>query len=549
MKNPSLEQIILRLTGTKNLTKEKIDKIKRGISGRFFLPSPSTADLLHEYRRLLERKKISPNQSLESLLQKRAIRTLSGVAVVTVLTKPWSCPGRCVYCPQEPGMPKSYLKNEPAAQRAYLNKFDPYNQVISRLQMLYNNGHPTDKVELIVKGGSWQAYPWRYQIWFTKECFRAANNCHPERSEGSLETTNKDSSASPQNDTTKQLQKKLESEQQKNETATHRIIGLTLETRPDLITPRTIKQMRQLGCTRVELGVQHTDDKILALNKRGQTLAQTKEATRLLKNAGFKVDYHLMPQLPGSSPREDYKMIKQIFADPDLRPDMIKIYPCTVVKKSPLYNWYRKGKYKPYPDKKLIEMLIRVKAEIIPRYCRISRLIRDIPSTEIMAGNRVTNLRQVIQEEMKKRHLFCRCLRCREIGHSSKIFNIKYLILNIKLFTEKYSASGGIEYFLSYEDPQRRVVYAFCRLRISPSSSTAFLRELHTYGPLVSLGEKNKKASQHWGLGRKLLAEAEKIACQNGATKLSVIAGVGARNYYRKFGYRLKDTYLEKSLH
>ena len=531
-----LSTLIKKLLREKNITRDKIDSLKRVYVAKSPTPFPNTAELLQEYRRLLKLHQIKPSPALEKILQKRSVRTLSGVAVVTVLTKPWSCPGKCVYCPQEVDMPKSYLKSEPAAQRAYFNNFDPYNQVFSRLSMLYANGHPTDKVELIVKGGSWNSYPWNYQMWFIKECFRACND-FPRKTKKNTAAINL---------------AKLVIQQNKNETARSRIVGLTLETRPDLITLITVEQMRLLGCTRIELGIQHTDDKILKLIKRGHTLEQAKKASELLRHYGFKLDFHLMPQLPGSTPAKDFKMITEVFADPDLKPDMIKIYPCSVVKHSELFTWYKKGLYKPYPDKKLIEMLIKIKAEIIPRYCRISRLIRDIPATDIMAGNKVTNLRETIQKEMKTRGLACPCLRCREIGHQKNIFINgiqKKQTSSVKLFVEKYAASGGQEYFLSFEDTKRQVVYGFCRLRIDKNGIyPAFIRELHIYGQLVKIGGKRKGASQHIGLGGRLLTEAEKICQRQKIKKLAVISGVGVRGYYKKLGYKLEETYLVKEL-
>ncbi|MBI5023095.1 MAG: tRNA uridine(34) 5-carboxymethylaminomethyl modification radical SAM/GNAT enzyme Elp3 [Candidatus Magasanikbacteria bacterium] len=546
-----MKTLIKKLTQQKNLTHSQLDELKNSWSRLNFRSAPSTADVLKEYRQLVAVKKIKPSASLEAILQKRAVRTLSGVAIVTVLTKPWPCPGRCVYCPLESGMPKSYLKSEPAAQRAYFNKFNPYNQVISRLQMLYNNGHLTDKIELIVKGGSWSAYPWKYQVWFIKECFKACNDFR-----ASLRGAKRRSN--PVDYAPTRLLHSLRSlamTQKKNETSAHRLIGLTLETRPDLITHKTAEQMRVLGCTRVEIGIQHTDEKILSLTKRGHAIEDAKKATTLLRCYGFKIDFHLMPQLPGSTPAKDCKMFEKIFADSDLRPDMIKIYPCTVVKNSELYRWYKQGKFKPYSDKKLIEILVKVKSKIIPRYCRISRLIRDIPSTEIVAGNKITNLRQTIQEEMRARGLKCKCLRCREIGHQLHCYPDPALdtgegsLGKIKLFIDKYSASGGVEYFLSFEDARRRVVYAFCRLRLGARGLyPAFIRELHTYGHLMPLGQRSKKASQHHGLGKRLIAEAEKIARQQGADTIAIISGIGVRNYYKKLGYKLHKTYMVKKL-
>jgi elongator complex protein 3 len=540
-----MKTLIKKLIQQRNLTRPQLDELKNSWSRLNYRSAPSTAEVLKEYRKLVAEKKIKSSALLETLLQKRAVRTLSGVAIVTVLTKPWPCPGHCIYCPLESGMPKSYLKSEPAAQRAYFNKFNPYNQVISRLQMLYNNGHLTDKIELIVKGGSWNAYPWKYQVWFIKECFRACND---------FSVSLRAKRSNPVDYAPTRLLRSLRSlamTQKKNETAAQRLIGLTLEARPDLITHKTAEQMRVLGCTRVEMGIQHTDNKILKLTKRGHTIADAKKATALLRGYGFKIDFHLMPQLPGSTPAKDYKMFEKIFSDPDLRPDMIKIYPCTVVKNSELYQWHKNGKFKPYSDKKLIEMLVKVKSKIIPRYCRISRLIRDIPSTEIIAGNLATNLRQIIQKEMKKQGSQCQCLRCREVGHQLPCHSERSeeSLFKIKLFIDKYSTSGGTEYFLSFEDALRRTVYAFCRLRLGADGLyQAFIRELHTYGHLMPLGQKSKKASQHQGLGKKLIAEAEKIANKHGADTIAIISGIGVREYYKKLGYKLNETYMVKKL-
>jgi elongator complex protein 3 len=305
--------------------------------------------------------------------------------------------------------------------------------------------------------------------------------------------------------------------------------------------------MREQGCTRLEIGVQHTDNKILKLIKRGHTTEQVKTATQLAKDFGFKTDFHLMPQLPGSSPKKDLAMMLNVFSDPDLRPDMIKIYPCTVVKGSELFNWYEQGKYKSYSVKSLVKILETFKSKV-PRYVRISRLIRDIPGQHIQEGNKTTNLRQVIHSEMKKDGLVCKCLRCREVGHVD-VLSIKDL--RPKLFVEKYKASGGNELFLSFEDNKRKVVFAFCRLRIDRSSKAlypAFIRELHTYGQLVRIGKKDTESSQHKGLGKRLLLEAEKIAKKEKVGKIAVISGVGVRDYYRKNGYALENTYMVKKL-
>lgn len=499
-------------------------------------------ELLRVYHELLKKGKIKKSLALEKLLTKRAVRTLSGVTVVTVLTKPADCPGQCLYCPNEKTMPKSYISDEPAAARALALKFDPYKQVSERIKALQENGHPTDKIEMIVKGGTWNAYPPTYQYWFVLRCFQAANN-------------SKQKTKSEKEKNIQKLRKKLFSEQRKNETAKHRVIGLTLETRPDFVNQENILIMRELGCTRIELGVQTIDEKILKLIKRGHDSETTKKATELLKNHGFKVDYHLMPQLPGSTPAKDAKMLKEIFDNPAYRPDMVKIYPCVTVKNSLLYHWWKTGKYKPYANKKLIELLVNFKASV-PGYVRISRLIRDIPGHHIIAGNTITNLRQEIQRKMREQNLRCNCLRCREIGHKKN--KEEEAKKKTKLFVDKYKASGGLEYFLSFEDAKRTTVFAFCRLRISTAKGqrqvkgggdkTAYIRELHTYGQTLAIGTKNAKAAQHKGMGTKLIKEVEKICKKDRIQKISVISGIGVRGYYRKLGYQLENTYMVKTI-
>ncbi|MDD2758195.1 MAG: tRNA uridine(34) 5-carboxymethylaminomethyl modification radical SAM/GNAT enzyme Elp3 [Patescibacteria group bacterium] len=542
------KEIILAALKKRPTDVEQFNELKRRIlradgQGANF---PTTAELLKAYHKLKKK-----NKELEALLTKRAVRTLSGVSIITVLTKPHSCPGACIYCPDEKSMPKSYLADEPAAARALALRFDPYEQVRVRIDVLKKNGHPTDKIELIVKGGTWNAYPLSYQYWFILRCFiacNAKNQKSPPKADPPLAEKIKIS----------ELKIRLTDEQKNNEIANHRIVGLTLETRPDHVTEKNVLAMRELGCTRVELGVQTTDDKILKLIKRGHGTAETIRATALLKNYGFKVDYHLMPQLPGATPAKDAKMLAEIFSNSAYRPDMIKIYPCTAVKNSPLYRWVKSGKYKPYSDKKLVELIINFKTRV-PRYVRISRVIRDIPGHHIVAGNRMTNLRQVIQAEMARRGLRCNCLRCREVGHQDQ-FTVHSSQFTPKLFIDKYEANGGTEYFLSYEDTKRAVVYAFCRLRICPNNRRpvncelrtanypAFLRELHTYGQSLAVGTKNTRDSQHRGLGKKLLVEVEKICKKNKIPELAVISGAGVRDYYRKLGYNLINTYMIKKI-
>lgn len=522
-------------------TKDDFVRFKRKIAGSLGQRIPSTSSLRKAYFALIEKKPKLKNEALEKVLVRREVRSLSGVAIITVLTKPYACPGKCVYCPTEAIMPKSYLSNEPAAIRALMNKFDPWKQVWTRLTALEENGHPTGKIELIVKGGTWSAYPPDYQKWFIKRCFDACNQF------GNRQKTRTST---------------LRAAQDINEAAGHRIIGITLETRPDWITPEEIVRLRLLGCTRIELGVQSVSDEILKNTKRGHDVASVVRAARLLKDAGYKTDFHMMPQLPGSTPASDLDELREIFRNPDLRPDMIKIYPCVVVELAEIYSWWKDGTYKPYSDEELIAMLAEAKTGI-PRYCRISRLIRDIPSTSIVAGNAVTNLREVVQARMKKIGTACRCLRCREIGHASKD-EPKLLTAEQVYFDDVYDASGGEEHFMSFEDKERKAVFAFCRLRLPPKTpqsdarfiwhtmpeirGAAFIRELHTYGHLVPIDTQQAGASQHKGMGKALMAKAEEIARKAGYEKLAVISGIGVRGYYRKLGYRLQGTYMLKTL-
>lgn len=525
-KEEIIQELIFKALKGKIQTPGELKTLKREFAKKYQINILSNVSILQEYQKLLKSQKISPNKKLFNLLKKRAIRTLSGVAPVAVLTKPYPCPGRCIYCPSEKGMPKSYLSNEPAVRRAILNKFDPHNQIRMRLKALQKIGHETDKVELIIMGGTWSFFPKRYQTWFIKRCFDGLNG---------------------------RRAKSFKEAQKINEGVKNRCVGLTLETRPDFINIEEIKRMRSLGATRVEIGVQSIYPKILKFNKRGHGVKKTIQATRLLKEAGFKVAYHLMPNLPGSTPLKDFKMFQEIFKNPDFKPDMIKIYPCVLTEDSKLYNWWKKKKYKPYSNKQLVELLIKIK-KIIPYYVRIIRLIRDIPQESIIAGNKISNLRQILQGELKRRKWQCNCIRCREARGQ------KVDLKKARLFQEKYQASGGIEYFLSHESPDRKILYAFLRLRIPTIlkekhflpilQDAALIRELHTYGELVPL-KKQKIIGhkiQHLGFGKQLMQKAEEIIKKLHFKKIAVISGIGVRDYYRKLGYQLEDEYMVKYL-
>jgi len=578
MNTQSLIKILLSILETEPATKVEFGRARTKVCAELRVSQPPNRELLRAYHNLLTSKKITPDKQIEQFLRKAQVRSLSGIAVVTALVKPYACPGKCVYCPTEARMPKSYLASEPAAARALRLDFSPYEQMRRRIEMLEKNGHPTDKIEYIVKGGTWNAYPLQYQYWFILESFRAANEIsqktQPPPSGGvppKAGKTKKHRKHLNENTPLEELQAALEKEQRKNEKAKHRIIGITLETRPDAISPKTIYHMRLQGCTRVELGLQAPDDRILKLIKRGHTVQQFRDAMHLLRSAGFKVDLHFMPDLPGTTPENDVEMYKQLFSDDGLKPDMVKIYPNTVIPSAELYQWYLDGRYKPYGDENLFNALLQMKLAT-PRYCRISRLIRDIPAHEIAAGNKITNLREALMAELKKRGQLCVCLRCREIGRQEKtlqLYNPAFGrdpaygggFTTLQLFTESYETTGGTEYFLSLEDTERIAVYAFLRLRLphTPPSDRllkflpeirdcAFIRELHTYGQQLHVGERDKSAAQHHGLGKRLVKESEKIAKKHGFKKMAVISGVGVRGYYRKLGYRKAGTYMVKNL-
>jgi elongator complex protein 3 len=531
----SQSKSILELIKTKINSREDLSRVKRILAKKYGAVMITNAEILKEYKKLIGDKKLISNQrikedkNLESILRKRSVRTMSGVAPVAVLTKPFACPAHCAYCPTEKNVPKSYLSNEPAVMRAIRCGYDPYLQVASRLRALENNGHQPNKIELIVIGGTWSVLPQEYKYWYIKECFRAANEFNGQWSmvNGKSKNKNKFSDKLKFDD----LKKELLSEQKKNEKAKYRIIGITLETRPDYIDEKELMEMRELGGTRVELGVQAIDDKILVKNNRGHGVKEIVDATKLLKNFGFKITYHIMPGLPGSSAHRDYQMFQKLFIDERFQPDQIKFYPTVVTRGSLLYQWWKKGLYKSYSNKILEGLIIKCK-KIIPPYVRVIRLIRDIPAESIVAGNIITNLRQII----KARGVECKCIRCREAGEKSKV------IKSIKSKVIKYKASGGEEYFISFESKDEKTLFGFCRLRIN--GDDAMIRELHVYGELVPVG--GAKKIQHMGLGKKLMLEAEKIAKKNKCKKISVIAGVGVREYYKKLGYELENTYMVK---
>jgi elongator complex protein 3 len=521
----SLPRLVQFLLSQNSLTKEKIEEAKRAFAKNTGTSMPKNSAILKTYRTMKKQGKVVKNSKFEDLLRLKKVRSLSGIVPVAVLTKPYPCPGNCVYCPTQENMPKSYIDNEPAAMRADMADFDPYLQVKRRLDQLHDTGHSVEKIELIIMGGTFTHLPWKYRKHFLKRCFDAANQKKAEN---------------------------LQHAQEMNQKAKRRIIGITLETRPDEITEEEIVRMRKLGGTRLEIGVQSTFNQVLKKVNRGHGVEETIKATKLLKNAGFKICYHLMPNLPGSNLEKDLQMFKIIFNNPDFKPDMIKVYPCVVTYQAELYQWYKDGKFQPYQDQELIDLLTKIKSQHIPEWVRINRLGRDIPIQNIAAGTKISNIRQVVQKNLEKNNKKCPCIRCREIKSKNKYSS------NLKLKVINYQASQGKEYFLQFVDSNNNL-YALLRLRIPSQTinkqkhfikalqNSAIIRELHTYGKALPVGkEQVQTAPQHRGLGKKLIKKAEEIVQQNKINKIAVISGVGVREYYKKLGYSLSETYMVK---
>lgn len=464
-----------------------------------------------------------------SLIRMKKVRTLSGVTPVTVLTKPYLCPGNCIYCPNDPNMPKSYISSEPGAQRAYSNHFDPYLQVYNRLLAYKNIGHPTDKVELIVLGGTWSFYPESYQIWFIKKCFNAMNDF-------TSRSTKYISKIFPFK---KCSWKDLVLAQKKNETAKTRCVGLVLETRPDYVTEKEVIRLRKLGATKIQIGIQSLNNKVLKVNNRGHNVETTAKALKLLRMAGFKIHAHWMPNLLGSNPKQDLEDFKKLFSDKRFKPDELKIYPCSLIQNTKLFDYYNKGKWKPYTEKQILNVLTKC-ILLTPRYCRITRVIRDISSEDILAGNKKSNLRQIVESELRKKNKKVSEIRFREI--KGEIVNSNDLSLKVT----SYDTSSSKEYFLEYVTNEDKIT-GFLRLSLSKKNTLSFIkeidksamiREIHVYGQTLGIGSEEKGKAQHSGLGKKLIQEAIKISKENKYNKLSVISSVGTRVYYRNNGFK-----------
>ncbi|MFQ6064137.1 MAG: tRNA uridine(34) 5-carboxymethylaminomethyl modification radical SAM/GNAT enzyme Elp3 [Candidatus Bathyarchaeia archaeon] len=511
-----------------NPTKEDVNIAKLRIASKHAL------DHVPPNSSLISHLKTDEKSSLLPLLQRKKVRTISGLTVVAVMTKPWPCPKEnpCAYCPGGPpyGSPQSYTGHEPAAMRGVQNDFDPYRQVRHRIEQLDAIGHTVDKMEIIVMGGTFPAMPLDYQEHFVKRCLDAI--------------------------TRKESQSLAEAKTQAEESQMHNI-GITVETRPDWARRGHVDHMLSMGVTRVELGVQNVYDDIYKLVDRGHTVEDVVEATRTLKDAGLKVCYHLMPGLPGSSYERDLKGFERIFNDPDFKPDMLKIYPCLVLKGTKLYEWWRNGEYEPYTTEEAAELILEVK-KMIPPWVRIMRVQRDIPAHLIEAGVDRGNLRQIVLRKLREQGLRCRCIRCREVGHRWLKDKVKPNPEDVEILTAKGAASEGEDIFISVEDTAKDILIGYLRLRIpsekayrseiSPET-TSIVRELHVYGPLVPVGKHLAKAWQHQGHGEVLLSKAEQLSFEEyDRRKIVVISGLGAKQYYKRLGYDYDGPYLSKVL-
>lgn len=497
---------------------------------------------IHADVRLLERIRLKP------------VRTLSGVTTVTVLTKPYPCPGKCIFCPTDVRMPKSYLPDEPGAMRGLEHNFDPYDQVRSRLEALEAVGHPTDKVELLILGGTWSSYRRDYQEWFVKRCFDALNTTltpaplyhYGHASLAGSPTGGLREGAGGEGE--RCLPGELAEAQSINETASHRNVGLVIETRPDEITPDELRWLRYLGVTKVQMGAQSLDDHILEINKRGHDVATTRRANALLRAAGFKIVLHWMPNLLGATPQSDRADFARLWDG--FCPDEIKIYPNQLLANAELYEYWQRGEFHPYTTQELIDLIVDVKPTI-PRYCRVNRVIRDIPSTNVVEGNRRTSLRQDVHLELQRRGTSCQCVRCREVRKQ------RVSAEKVELNDLAYPAANAEEHFISFDTPDDRLA-GFIRLSLPTGDSpdtklpdlagAALIREVHVYGQSLPVGAEKEGAAQHSGLGTQLLEEAERVAKERGFSHMAVISAVGARQYYLDRGFERGELYLVKNI-
>ncbi len=497
------------------------------------------SDLVAGFRYLIEEGDLEPDSPLLDRIRMKPVRTASGVAPVTVLTAPAGCPGQCIFCPDDWRMPKSYIYDEPGAQRAERDGFDPFKQTFGRIEAFESIGHDASKVELLILGGTWSAYSQDYRQWFVRRCYDAMNAVG-------------DANFTPA--------VSLEESQRRNVLSAHRNVGLVVETRPDWITPDEIHNLRRLGVTKVQIGVQSLEDDVLTLNKRGHSVAQVRQALGLLRTAGFKLHLHWMPNLYGATLQSDRASFRQFFDDPAIRPDELKIYPCSLIAGTELYQRWLEGDYTPYSEQELVGLLADIKPTV-PPYTRINRLFRDIPAHHIQAGVKVSNLREIVHNELARRGERCGCIRCREVRRQQvrdedlRLTAYSYATdltdeLFLQFVVEGDSAHDGavalgsapIVGFLRLSLPKSPT--AGSRAFLDELRGNALIREVHVYGPALAIGGAEAGAAQHVGVGTRLLAEARRLSRAAGFDRISVIAATGTRAYYAARGFEPGELYM-----
>lgn len=559
-KFPNIEELLSKLVSRvercTDINKKEFQKLKCQLEGEYKYDRIKNTILIYLIKKFYYQNKISKTTYtiLLEFLQTKSCRSYSGILEVAIMTSPWNmagtnngCDHNCYFCPDQKGFPRSYIKEEPAVRRAQQFKFDPVKQIYDRLSSYMCNGHEIDKLEIIVLGGTWSSYEYEYQQEFIRDVYYGANSFYGNN---------------------RREKKTLLEEMEINMTSMCKIIGLTIETRPDSITEKEILRFNALSVTRVQLGVQTTNDYILKKINRGCYNKDTIQAIRLLKESGFKILIHLMPNLPFSKPEIDIQTMDDILYNPDYQVDELKIYPTSVTTTSSkdteevstvIEKWFRSGKYVPYSNIELFRVIKYLKTQI-PIYMRISRIFRDIPVGNITGGADIPNMRQVIQKEMEIENKFCKCIRCREIkDRNFKMNEIYYQVTS-------YDSSNGIEYFISanvnpcHKNPYQSTLIGFLRLRVPLGNSSnkhyipvlqksSLVRELHVYGRMKTTHSGKEGGTQHRGIGKKMLRMAEKITLENNLTKIAVISGVGVRKYYEKKDYRLINGYMSKSLY
>ena len=559
----ALYQDLIEEIKTSNPDQRQLLKLKKKFCITHKIPKPPTNI------ELLLHAKDDELALLKKKLLSKPVRTASGVAPIAIMTAPFACPhGKCTFCPGGPhsyygSVPQSYTGHEPTTMRAMRNNYDSYLQVFNRLEQYVLLGHAHDKVELIVMGGTFPALPQDYQDDFIRGAFQAMNDFfemfYPDGGfdfyffkeffelpgeVGSKERTEHIHEKLLQIKQRKQMT--LEQEKTRNETAGIRCVALCVETKPDWGFLEHGNRMLAQGCTRVEIGVQSVYDDVLMHTHRGHDSADTKKSFQTLRELGFKISAHYMPGLPLTDEQRDLAGFRELFENPDYRPDMLKLYPCMVAPGTALYHEWKQGRFTPLTADQAAQRIVQMK-QWIPRYCRVQRIQRDVPTKMWASGVEFTNLRQYIHETYRPR---CECIRCREpMGKAVDFSAVKTNVLS-------YEAGGGQEFFISADDAKNDLILGFCRLRFPSqqlrpeiTEKTALVRELHVYGTATAIGEESaENAAQHRGLGKQLMAKAEEIAREHGKDRMLVISGVGAREYYRRLGYRKEGPYMAKEL-